>query len=44
MNGIVRVLGIAGSLRKGSFTRAALRAAQELVSLVKWTRRLGQGS
>src|SRR5687767_819254 len=28
---IVRILGIAGSLRKGSFNRAALRAAQTLV-------------
>ena len=27
----VRILGIAGSLRKGSFNRAALRAAQSLV-------------
>ena len=27
----VRILGIAGSLRKGSFNRAALRAAQTLV-------------
>jgi chromate reductase len=31
MNGRVRILGIAGSLRKSSFNRAALRAAQELV-------------
>jgi chromate reductase, NAD(P)H dehydrogenase (quinone) len=31
MNGIVRILGIPGSLRKASFNRAALRAAQELV-------------
>lgn len=30
MNKNVRVLGIAGSLRKGSFNRAALRAAKEL--------------
>ena len=29
--GPVRILGIAGSLRKASFNRAALRAAQELV-------------
>jgi len=27
---IIRVLGIAGSLREGSFNRATLRAAQEL--------------
>jgi chromate reductase len=27
----IRILGIAGSLRKGSYNRAALRAAQELV-------------
>ena len=31
MSGPVRILGIAGSLRKASFNRAALRAAQELV-------------
>jgi chromate reductase, NAD(P)H dehydrogenase (quinone) len=31
MNGIVRIVGIPGSLRKASFNRAALRAAQELV-------------
>lgn len=31
MNGVVRILGIPGSLRKASFNRAALRAAQELV-------------
>jgi chromate reductase len=31
MNGSVRILGIPGSLRKASFNRAALRAAQELV-------------
>jgi chromate reductase len=31
MNGSVRILGIAGSLRKASFNRGALRAAQELV-------------
>jgi chromate reductase len=31
MNGSVRILGISGSLRKASFNRAALRAAQELV-------------
>jgi chromate reductase len=31
MNGIVRILGIPGSLRKASFNRAALRAAQQLV-------------
>ena len=31
MHGIVHILGIAGSLRKASFNRAALRAAQELV-------------
>lgn len=31
MDGIVRILGIPGSLRKASFNRAALRAAQELV-------------
>jgi chromate reductase, NAD(P)H dehydrogenase (quinone) len=31
MNGIVRVLGIPGSLRKESYNRAALRAARELV-------------
>jgi chromate reductase len=30
MNGGVRILGIPGSLRKASFNRAALRAAQEL--------------
>jgi len=29
-NGTVRILGIAGSLRQGSFNRAALRAAQAL--------------
>ena len=29
--GIVRILGIAGSLRRGSYNRAALRAAQALV-------------
>lgn len=27
---LVRILGMAGSLRKGSYNRAALRAAQEL--------------
>jgi chromate reductase len=31
MDGIVRILGIPGSLRKASFNRAALRAAGELV-------------
>lgn len=31
MSGVVRIFGIAGSLRKGSFNRAALRAAQQLV-------------
>src|SRR5262245_15309565 len=31
MSGIVRILGIAGSLRKQSFNRGALRAAQELL-------------
>jgi hypothetical protein len=31
MDGIVRILGIPGSLRKASFNRAALRAAEELV-------------
>jgi chromate reductase, NAD(P)H dehydrogenase (quinone) len=31
LNDVVRILGIPGSLRKGSFNRAALRAAQELV-------------
>jgi chromate reductase, NAD(P)H dehydrogenase (quinone) len=31
LNGIVRILGIPGSLRQASFNRAALRAAQELV-------------
>jgi chromate reductase, NAD(P)H dehydrogenase (quinone) len=31
MNGIVRILGIPGSLRAGSFNLAALRAAQGLV-------------
>jgi chromate reductase len=31
MNGIVRILGIPGSLRKASFNGAALRTAQELV-------------
>jgi chromate reductase len=31
MSGIVRILGIPGSLRTASFNRAALRAAQELV-------------
>ena len=31
MNGSVRILGIPGSLRKASFNRAALRAAQELL-------------
>ena len=31
MSGVVRILGIAGSLRKASFNRAALRAAQQLV-------------
>jgi chromate reductase len=31
MDGSVRILGIPGSLRKASFNRAALRAAQELV-------------
>jgi chromate reductase len=31
MNGIVRILGIPGSLRKASFNRAALRAAHELL-------------
>ena len=30
MNGTVRILGIAGSLRKASFNRATLRAAREL--------------
>ena len=30
MNGSVRILGIAGSLRRASFNRAALRAAQGL--------------
>jgi NAD(P)H-dependent FMN reductase len=28
-SGSIRVLGIAGSLRQGSFNRATLRAAQE---------------
>ena len=31
MNGIVRILGIPGSLRKASFNRAALRAAQDVL-------------
>lgn len=31
MEGPVKILGIAGSLRKGSYNRAALRAAQQLV-------------
>ena len=31
MNGPFRILGIAGSLRKGSYNAAALRAAQKLV-------------
>ncbi len=31
MASIVHILGIAGSLRKGSYNRAALRAAQQLV-------------
>jgi chromate reductase, NAD(P)H dehydrogenase (quinone) len=31
VNGSVRILGIPGSLRKASFNRAALRAAQELL-------------
>lgn len=31
MNDSVKILGIAGSLRKGSYNRAALRAAQKLV-------------
>src|ERR1700688_1973382 len=30
-SGTVRILGIAGSLRRGSFNAATLRAAQELV-------------
>lgn len=30
MNGVIRVLGIAGSLREGSYNRALLRAAREL--------------
>jgi chromate reductase len=30
-NGILRVIGVAGSLRAGSYNRALLRAAQELV-------------
>jgi chromate reductase len=32
MNSTVSILGIAGSLRKGSFNRAALRAAQQLAA------------
>lgn len=31
MSGYVRMLGIAGSLRRGSYNQAALRAAQQLV-------------
>lgn len=31
MSDVVRILGIAGSLRRGSYNRAALRAATELV-------------
>src|SRR4051794_38106833 len=31
MNNPIRILGIAGSLRRGSYNRAALRAATELV-------------
>ncbi len=31
MNTPIAILGIAGSLRKASFNRAALRAAQQLV-------------
>lgn len=31
MDGQVKILGIAGSLRKGSYNRAALRAAQKMV-------------
>lgn len=31
MDNIVKILGIAGSLRKGSYNRAALRAARQLV-------------
>jgi chromate reductase, NAD(P)H dehydrogenase (quinone) len=31
MNQPVRILGILGSLRRGSYNRAALRAAMELV-------------
>jgi len=31
MNKSIRILGIAGSLRRKSFNRAALRAAQQLV-------------
>ena len=31
MSNPIRILGIAGSLRRGSYNRAALRAATELV-------------
>ena len=31
MNSPIRIVGIAGSLRRDSFNRAALRAAQQLV-------------
>ncbi|MDQ2927214.1 MAG: NAD(P)H-dependent oxidoreductase, partial [Pseudomonadota bacterium] len=31
MNNPIRILGLAGSLRKASYNRAALRAAQQLV-------------
>ena len=31
MNATVKILGIAGSLRQGSYNRMALRAAQHLV-------------
>jgi len=34
----IKILGIVGSLRKDSYSRFALKAAQELVQLAKTTR------
>jgi NAD(P)H-dependent FMN reductase len=38
----IRVLGIAGSLRRASYNRGLLRAACEL-ALARWTELLGRG-